>query len=101
MSRSYAIIVAFLAGAATGAALGILFAPDEGKNTRDKISFLLDKYRNRLKELINDLVDKENQPFSEAKAESQKVISDARTQAEKLLGDVDALMGQIKDSAKN
>ena len=32
------ILVGFLAGAAVGALAGILFAPDKGSNTRQKIA---------------------------------------------------------------
>ena len=36
-SNSSSLIVSFLAGAATGALTGILFAPDKGSNTRERI----------------------------------------------------------------
>lgn len=96
MSRTSSHIIAFLAGVATGAVLGVLYAPDEGKNTRDKLSFQLGKYRDKLKELINNLVEEEKSPVTLAKAESQRLVADTKEQAERLLGDVEGLIGQIK-----
>ena len=96
MNKSTATIVAFVAGVATGAALGILFAPDEGKNTRDKLSFQLDKYRLKLLEVIKNLGTGKEGAFSHAKSEGQQVIAQTRSQAEKLLDEVDTLMSQIK-----
>lgn len=37
------VLVAFLGGAAVGAAMGILFAPDRGEDTRHKIAEILRK----------------------------------------------------------
>ena len=107
MSNSSRTFLAFLAGVATGAAIGILYAPDKGEVTRDKLSFRLSKYREQLQTLVNDLIERGDEVATQmtgkgdstAKAESQKVVSEARQKAEKLLEDVDSLMAQIKAKA--
>jgi gas vesicle protein len=96
MSRTSSALIAFITGAAVGAVVGVLYAPDKGSNTRDKLSFKLDKYKVKLQELLEELVEGKDLPSSSAKSESQKVISDAKEKAERLLDDVDELIGQIK-----
>jgi len=90
-------LLTFLFGAATGAILGILYAPDKGTATREKLSYQLDKYRSMLQELINDFVSGKETPLtSEAKSQGQKVVDEAKNKAERLLEDVDDLLEQIR-----
>jgi gas vesicle protein len=98
MDKTPKVILAFLMGAATGAILGILYAPEKGSHTREKLSFLLEKYKKQLEDLLEQLVYAKDIPSSQAKSEGEKVIKDAKEKAEKLLNDVDDLISQIKNS---
>ncbi|MDX2189733.1 MAG: YtxH domain-containing protein [Bacteroidota bacterium] len=104
MSKRSDAFMAFLAGAAVGAAVGILFAPDKGKNTRERLGIHLEKYKDKLKDIIAKYATVETvennsngngEVFSAAKNESIKVVKDARAQAEALLEDVEDLISQI------
>lgn len=58
MKNSVGIIAAFLGGAIVGGALGLLFAPESGEETRKKIVDALEKRGIKLSETeMNDLVD--------------------------------------------
>ena len=96
MSNSSKSLLAFLIGAASGAVIGLLFAPEKGTHTREKLSFLLDKYKKELEDLLQELINAKSTPETVAKSEGQKVIKNAKDKAEKLLEDVDDLIGQIK-----
>lgn len=96
MSKTSRSFWAFVVGAAAGAVVGILYAPDKGENTRSKLYFQLNKYRDQLKQLINDIVEGKEVIETSAKSEGKKVVQDAKIKAEKLLEDVEKMMTQIK-----
>lgn len=58
MKNSVGIIAAFLGGAIVGGVLGVLFAPESGEETRNKIVDALEKKGIKLsKKEMDDLVD--------------------------------------------
>ncbi len=57
MSDNSKIVVALLAGVAVGAALGILFAPESGSETRDKLSKALKDLGERIQGLTEEGMD--------------------------------------------
>jgi gas vesicle protein len=95
MSKKTTALFAFLGGVAAGTAIGMLYAPDKGRETRDRLSFRLDKYREMLLALTEDLLTRQEEIPTAAQSEGQKVIKDAKDKAEKLLSDVNSLMNQI------
>ncbi|UXE65550.1 MAG: YtxH domain-containing protein [Chryseotalea sp. WA131a] len=92
-------MMAFLAGAAAGAILGILYAPDKGSVTREKLAAKLGDYKDKLEKYISDLTPpSENSSYltTEAKAQGQKVVTEAKDKAQRLLDDVDELLAQMR-----
>ncbi|HEY5691706.1 MAG TPA: YtxH domain-containing protein [Cyclobacteriaceae bacterium] len=102
MSKKSGSLLAFLSGAAIGAVIGILYAPDKGTNTREKLSYKLDKYKVLLEQFLDDLVQGKETPLTtEAKSQGAKVVSEAKNKAERLLEDVDELLTQIRGAEKS
>ncbi|GAB3933374.1 YtxH domain-containing protein [Mucilaginibacter myungsuensis] len=57
MNDNTKVVVALLAGLAAGAALGILFAPDKGDETRDKLGESLKNLGDTIKETAAKEID--------------------------------------------
>ncbi|HEY9002137.1 MAG TPA: YtxH domain-containing protein [Mucilaginibacter sp.] len=57
MSDNSKVVVALLAGLAAGAALGILFAPEKGTETRDKLTESLKRLGDSIKETAANEID--------------------------------------------
>jgi gas vesicle protein len=67
------IIGALLLGAAIGGALGILFAPDKGSETRKKIAGKTGDVTQSLSELFNAFVLAAQKEYAEAKAKGVEI----------------------------
>jgi len=84
----------FVAGGAAGFALGILLAPDEGRQVRQRVAYLLDRWSGQVARMVEGFVS-ESAP-SAARQTADAVVADARQQAEQLLGEAEALMNEVR-----
>jgi len=62
------------------------------------LTFRLNKYKRKLEELLDEIIDEKDSIDSEAKNKSKKVVNNAKTKAEKLLKDVDGILSKIKEN---
>ena len=75
MTSTEKMILGLGVGLAIGAALGILFAPDKGKETRKKISDGFDQYRDKVVDAIDSLKQKAGCKAEEIAQEISEEVS--------------------------
>ncbi|MEP7108513.1 MAG: YtxH domain-containing protein [Ferruginibacter sp.] len=84
------LLTGVLIGAAAGAILGVLFAPDKGSETRGKISKKSSDLKNNVKDKINDLVDGISNHYENVKTDAEDGYAEGKEKFNK-----------IKSEAKN
>lgn len=78
------IVAAVLAGVAVGAALGILFAPDKGSETRRKITKKSKDYVDDLGEKANEFMEGITEQLEAVKEDAVRITENGKHQAEQM-----------------
>lgn len=76
------VVLGVLAGAAAGALMGVLFAPEKGSVTRKKISRKAEDEVDALKDKMNDFIDLVGQKFEKVKDEVSDFVETAKQKVE-------------------
>ncbi|KKX49030.1 MULTISPECIES: YtxH domain-containing protein [Sphingobacterium] len=76
MNDTSKVVVALLAGLAAGTALGILFAPDKGTETRDKLN-------ESLADLGDAIRERAEEQFDQLNDFKEKIVSTLKTKINK------------------
>ncbi|MDX2303752.1 MAG: YtxH domain-containing protein [Microscillaceae bacterium] len=80
MSRLTSFFLGVITGAAAGSLIGILFAPNEGKHTRDRISFQVSRMQSKLRTLIAE----KEILLNEAKSQGEEHVHFVEQQAKRI-----------------
>ena len=87
------VLLGFVAGAAVGALAGILFAPDKGEKTREKIAGKAGDFSESVKSSFGDFIDGLKQSYMSTKEEVEDLTEKGRSSVNTMKADAKSAMG--------
>lgn len=94
------LLLAAITSAISGAAIGILFAPDKGSRTRKKITESSDEYLQSLKNDLDDIRKNLNKRVEKTKEQAGEMSAEAKQKGEEILEDTQQKAKETKEEAK-
>lgn len=102
MAKTANVLLGLAAGTAIGVGLGILFAPDKGKNTREKIKDSVSEKAEKLKEQIDRLTDTVREKSVELKGSLEEkvdsLLSKSSYKAEDVITFLEKKLAALKEA---
>lgn len=95
---SKGLFAGIISGAMIGSVFALLFAPDKGINTRDKLSYRLSLYLDELNQLQEKIRHQKQELVSEAKEQSDQIVLNAQKKAEDLIKEAEDLISSINQA---
>ena len=100
ISKNSGSAIALLAGAALGLVIGILFAPDKGSKTREKMKDGFDDLKDEAKSKWNSLETETKEKFSKTKDDLKEtlenLLSDSSYKAEEAITFLEEKLAELK-----
>ena len=95
------VLASVLAGAAAGAILGILFAPDKGTETRRKISEKGSELAGSVKDRVNEYADAISEKYDAAREKISGVAAEGRDMLNQARDKGNAMKADIRTNSMN